>query len=155
MINDKLATRGCFSDSAGYQSATSATQTPGKKRQMPTEFEVESFIGSCFRSVWAIELVQLLLANPGQTFSAKDLVKLLRASDAVVRQSVDALSSVGLIVIEDDRIRLHIGSEQTGAMLEAAGELYKRRPDRVRRLIISAASPGLSAFADAFRLRKD
>jgi hypothetical protein len=33
--------------------------------------------------------------------------------------------------------------------------LYARSPDAVRRMIISASHGGLTAFADAFRIRKD
>ena len=34
-------------------------------------------------------------------------------------------------------------------------ELYARSPDKVRRLIVAQCAPGVTAFADAFRLRKD
>ena len=30
-----------------------------------------------------------------------------------------------------------------------------RSPDAVRRMIVAATSPGITAFADSFRLRKD
>jgi hypothetical protein len=122
---------------------------------MPSEFDVESFIVSSFRSVWALDLVRILLADTEKGFSPDELVRQLRASDAVVQQCVGALSSAGLVVIEHDRIRLHIANDQARELLKAAVELYRKRPDRVRRLIIAAASPGLTAFADAFRLRKD
>ena len=122
---------------------------------MPNEFDVESFIVGNFRSVWAIELVRTLLADAETGFSPDELVKQLRASNAVVQQSVGALSAVGLVVVENDRVRLHIRNDQARELLEAAVELYRKRPDRVRRLIIAASSPGLTAFADAFRLRKD
>ena len=122
---------------------------------MPSEFEVESFIVSNFRSVWALDLVRILSANAEQGISPDELVKQLRASTAVVQQCVGALSSVGLVVVDQGRIRLHLRDGQSKELLEAAAELYRKRPDRVRRLIIAAASPGLTAFADAFRLRKD
>lgn len=122
---------------------------------MPNEFDVESFIVGNFRSIWALDLVRILMADAETGFSPDELVKQLRASNAVVQQSVGALSSVGLVIVEKGRIRLHIQNDQARELLEAAVELYRRRPDRVRRLIIAAASPGLTAFADAFRLRKD
>ena len=37
----------------------------------------------------------------------------------------------------------------------AAEALYAKSPDAVRRMIVAAANPGITAFADAFRLRKD
>ncbi len=36
-----------------------------------------------------------------------------------------------------------------------AETLYARSPGAVRRMIVTAASPGIAAFADAFRLRKE
>jgi hypothetical protein len=39
--------------------------------------------------------------------------------------------------------------------MDKATALYAKSPDAVRRLIISAATPGITAFADSFRLRKD
>ena len=41
------------------------------------------------------------------------------------------------------------------ACAREASEFYARFPGRARRLMIARQSPGLTAFADAFRLRKD
>jgi H+/Cl- antiporter ClcA len=40
-------------------------------------------------------------------------------------------------------------------MVDRVAELYARRPDEVRRIIVASAAGGLAAFADAFRFRKD
>ena len=40
-------------------------------------------------------------------------------------------------------------------LIGATIDLYGKSPDRVRRLIVSSSLPGVTAFADAFRLRKD
>ena len=34
-------------------------------------------------------------------------------------------------------------------------EFYGHSPDKVRRLIVAQANPGVTAFADAFKLRKE
>jgi hypothetical protein len=39
--------------------------------------------------------------------------------------------------------------------IDQVEKLYAARPDAVRRAIVSTASSGATAFADAFRLRKD
>ena len=83
------------------------------------------------------------------------MIAALRASDAVVSQSIASLAAAGLVLVDGDRVRLHVADAQSERLIEAAIELYKKSPDKVRRLIISAASPGLTAFANAFRLRKD
>lgn len=122
---------------------------------MPSQFEIETFIGGSFRSIWSLDLVQFLCANPDNSYSKEELIAALRASESVVSQSIATLASVGLVLIDQGRIRLHIADWRSKELIEGAIQLYAKSPDKVRRLIISAASPGLTAFADAFRLRKD
>jgi hypothetical protein len=121
---------------------------------MPSQFEIETFIGSSFRSIWSLDLVQFLYANPQQSYSKEQLIAALRASESVVSQSIDSLVAAGLVVVDRDLVRIHV-VEQSRSLIEGAIQLYAKSPDKVRRLIISAASPGITAFADAFRLRKD
>lgn len=123
---------------------------------MPNDVAVRSFICSTFRSVWSLELVRLLHADPGRSFARADLVEILRASDLVIHQSVDALMAVGLVTIGDDQtVRLHVPDAEVEALLKASIELFGHSPDKVRRLIVARSTPGVAAFADAFRLRKD
>lgn len=127
----------------------------GQPTRMPSQFEIETFIGSNFRSVWAIDLVQFLFANPGESFSREQLIAALRASESVVSHSIASLAAAGLVVADKDRVQLNIDDERSRNLIDQAIQLYRKSPDKVRRLIIAAASPGLTAFADAFRLRKD
>lgn len=122
---------------------------------MPSQFEIETFIGSSFRSIWSLDLVQFLTSQPDNSYSKEELVVALRASDSVISQSIASLAAAGLVLVDRDRIRLHIADVRAKELIDAAIQLYAKSPDKVRRLIISAASPGLTAFADAFRLRKD
>lgn len=122
---------------------------------MPDQAHLESFIGN-FRSVWALEVLKFLVENPGRCFSAADLLTALRVSDAVVSQSVGNLVSAGLAVIDSHGcVELHAGNKEQAALISAAIEFYSRSPDKVRRLIVAQSSPGITAFADAFKLRKD
>lgn len=122
---------------------------------MPSQFEIETFIGSSFRSIWSLDLVQYLYANRQESHSKEQLIAALRASESVVSQSIDSLVAVGLVIVDRDLVRIHIADAQSRGLIEGAIKLYGKSPDKVRRLIISAASPGITAFADAFRLRKD
>ena len=118
--------------------------------------ELESFIGTSFRSVWAIEVLQYLVDRPGTYFSAEELISALRASDGVVSQSVANLVAAGLALTDEQgRVACHEGPGQQGALARAAIELYRRSPDKVRRLIIAQSAPGVTAFAKAFKLRED
>lgn len=123
---------------------------------MPGRKDIDSFIGSSFRSVWALELLRYLVENPGVFHSPEELIAALRASEAVVSQSVHNLTAVGLAIVDSEgRVAYHEGSRESAALVEAAIALYALSPDKVRRLIIAQSAPGPTAFADAFRLRKD
>jgi hypothetical protein len=123
---------------------------------MPDQPNLESFIGNSFRSVWALEVLQYLVDNPQASFSAGELIAALRVSDAVVSQSVENLSAAGLAMVDNEaRVALHAGTEGQAQLVKAAIDLYRKSPDKVRRLIVAQASPGVTAFADAFKLRKD
>jgi hypothetical protein len=124
--------------------------------RMPSETALRNFIASAFRSVWALELAQILHSEPEGEFSHSELIDILRASDLVIRQSVGSLVAAGLVLTEDgNRVRLHALDRDTEKLLAASIDLYRRSPDKVRRLIVAHSLPGATAFADAFRLRKD
>ena len=123
---------------------------------MPTQAHIESFIANSFRSVWALDLLKHLAANPGEFFPSDELVAVLRASDAVVSQSVGNLAVAGLAVVDGaGHVAFHEGSAGQAALVAGAIDFYARSPDKVRRLIVAQNSPGVTAFADAFKLRKD
>ena len=123
---------------------------------MPSQDQIESFIANSFRSVWALDLLRFLADRPGAYFSPAELVEAMRASDAVVSQSVGNLTAAGLAVIDgDQKVALHDASAEQVDLVRAAIDFYARSPDKVRRLIVAQCNPGVTAFADAFRLRKD
>ncbi len=112
------------------------------------------FIGSSFRSVWALELLLLLKREP-KAWSRDDLVSALRASDLVVTKAIDELVAAGFLSVEGQGIRYMPISDEIADHVNQVAKLYSARPDAVRRAIVSAAASGATAFADAFRLRKD
>ena len=122
---------------------------------MVGQAEVEAFIGSSFRSVWALDLLRLLLADD-RGHSHAELVDAMRSSEAVVAQSLAGLVAAGLAMVDgEDNVRINRSDPRTTELIKATVELYRKSPDRVRRLIVSNSLPGVTAFADAFRLRKD
>jgi len=123
---------------------------------MPSDEDVSSFIRSTFRSVWALELLCFLRQDRSRTLSHQEMVAGLRGSDLVVSQSVDSLTAAGLVVAESDgSARYNPASEDLDRLAEGAAALYARSPDAVRRTIVAAANPAITAFADAFKLWKD
>ena len=113
------------------------------------------FIRSSFRSVWSLELL-LLLKRERRPWSRAELVTALRASDLVVAQALDGLVAAGLAVADAEETASYAPvSDEVAALVDAAERIYASRPDAVRRMIVSAHAGSLTAFADAFRLRKD
>ena len=112
------------------------------------------FIGSSFRSVWALELL-LILKRERRVWSHEELVSTMRASELVVNKAVDALVAAGLATVEGQGVTYMPINAEVAACVDQLESLYAVRPDAVRRAIVSAASSGASAFADAFKLRKD
>jgi len=117
---------------------------------------VTSFIGGAFRSVWALELLLHLRRTRERAWSAEQLVDVLRGSSLIVSQSLDGLMRAGLVSIDDQGCaQYQPASTEADQLVEAAQELYARKPETVRRIIVSAGHPSLANFADAFRLWKD
>ena len=111
-------------------------------------------IGSSFRSVWALELLLLLKREP-RTWTPEELVSALRASDLVVNKALDELVAGGLVSVDDEGARYRPVSDEVARQIGEIEKLYAARPDAVRRAIVSATSSGATAFADAFKLRKE
>jgi hypothetical protein len=118
--------------------------------------QLQGFIRSSFRSVWSLEVLLIMKAVP-RPWLRHELVAALRASDLVVAQSLESLTAAGLATVDEDgNAQYSPASDDLGDMVEESQSLYARSPDAVRRLIVAgSASSGITAFADAFRLRKD
>ena len=123
---------------------------------MASNEEIADFVRATFRSVWALELLILLRQNRERAMTIAEMVTALRGSELVVAQSVGSLASAGLILSDPPgTARYAPASKAAEALVEEAERLYARSPNGVRRMIVAAANPGASAFADAFRLWKD
>ena len=119
---------------------------------MVSSDELATFIASSFRSVWALELL-LLLKREGRNCSTAELVASLRASPSVVEKALESLTAAGLAGGDGDAFAYMPVSPDVASLVEETEQLYRSRPDRVRRLIIASSSKGLAAFSDAFRLK--
>ena len=104
--------------------------------------------------MWALELLLVLKQEP-RAWARSELVTTMRASELVVAKAVESLAAAGLASLEGDGLRYMPVNEQVAANVDRTEKLYAARPDAVRRAIISSSLGGVTAFADAFRLRKD
>ena len=123
---------------------------------MPASPELAGFIRDHFKSVWSLELLLLLMRDPALTWQREQLVAALRASDSVVATGLEYLIAGGLIVRDKAGMtRYSPASADLDRLAREAEALYASKPDAVRRLIVSNAGLGLTAFADAFKLKRD
>ena len=116
--------------------------------------DVLRFIADSFPSVCALELL-LTMKSERRLWSRDDLISTLRASDAVVSKAIDALVAAGLASVGDEGVSYLPVNREVEECVDRAEQLYRTKANVVRRVIISANTGGLTAFADAFRLRKD
>lgn len=116
--------------------------------------DVLRFIAASFPSVWALELLLMLKQEPRQ-WKRDELVAALRASDVVVNKALDALVAAGLASIEQGGAVYCPVNRETEQFVERADQLYRARSNAVRRAIVAADRSSATAFADAFRLRKN
>ena len=122
---------------------------------MGADDDLTRFIESSFPSVWSLEVL-LLLRREQQGCSREQLVQALRASDLVINQALSSLVAGGLAVVDSAGLATYMpASKEISVLVDKTEDLYARRPDAVRRTIISGSMTGLTAFVDAFRLRKD
>ena len=116
--------------------------------------DVLRFIAASFPSVWALELL-LVLKGDRRGWEQEELVATLRASELVVSKALDALVVAGLASIEGKGATYLPVNRDVESCVEQVEEMYRARPNSVRRVIVSAATSSANAFADAFKLRRD
>lgn len=123
---------------------------------MPASPELSGFIRDHFKSVWSLELLLLLLRDPSLSWQREQLVAALRASDSIVATSLEYLVAGGLIVRDKTGLTKYApASADLDRLARETDMLYTSKPDAVRRLIVSNAGLGLTAFANAFKLKRD
>lgn len=124
------------------------------ERLISSDEDLLRFVAASFPSVWALELL-LLLKGDRRTWPRDELVSTLRASELVVTNAVDGLVIAGLASIEADGVCYLPVNADVEQQVDQVAQLYRARPNAVRRVIVSAQSSSATAFADAFKLRRD
>ena len=124
------------------------------ERVSGSDEDVLRFIAASFPSVWALELLLALKSDP-RLWTSDELLASLRASELVVSKAVDALVAAGLASIEGAGARYRPVNREAESWVDRTEQLYRKRPNKVRRAIVSASTSSAAAFADAFKLRRD
>ncbi|HEU4962126.1 MAG TPA: hypothetical protein VFT56_17185 [Sphingomonas sp.] len=123
---------------------------------MATDRDIEQFISDSFASIWDLELLSVILEQRGTGQTSAMLLERMRASDLIIEQGVRSLVASGLAVLDESgKLFFRPVNAELEECAVSAVAFYNRFPGRARRLMIARKAPGLTAFADAFRLRKD
>jgi hypothetical protein len=118
---------------------------------MVSDLDLLTFIKRSVPSVWALDLLLLVQRPPARTWSSRELIGELRASDAVVRGVLQGLQRDGLVAKgPDGRFRFAPAAELE-ELTVALAEAYAERPVAVINAIVSTDEK-LQSLADAFRL---
>jgi hypothetical protein len=112
------------------------------------------FVAATFPSVWALELL-LTLKSERRNWTHEELVARLRASELVVSKALDALMIAGLASHDAAGATYSPVNDDVERTVDRVEQLYRSRPNAVLRAIVSAQTSSATAFADAFKLRKN
>ena len=114
--------------------------------------DLANFVGRCIPSVWALEILFLLRRDAERCWGDGEIVRELRASQAVVTQALGPLSAVGLVVQDDQGCwRYAPASVVMRELTDQLYEAYKARPVAVVNII--ARPSAIQSLADAFKFR--
>jgi hypothetical protein len=119
---------------------------------------VDQFILDEIDSVPHLEALLLLWRSAPQRCSAAQLAEQLYIHSGHAAAIAEDLHRRGLIAREHGSAAgffYDMHSEERNRLIEAVDATYRRELIRISGIIHSKPSPGVRAFADAFRLRKD
>lgn len=120
--------------------------------------DVEQFLVDEIDSVPHLEALLLLWRSAPRQCTSRQLADQLYVPHARASSIAEDLHRRGLVAREprhDGGFFYDTRSEERNRLMEAVNEMHRRELIRVSGIIHSKASPGIRAFADAFRLRKE
>jgi hypothetical protein len=119
---------------------------------------VDQFIIDEIDSVPHLEAVLLLWRSAPQHFSAAQIAAQLYITHGQGAAIAEELHRRGLIARDHGSVAgffYDMHSEERNRLIDAVDTTYRHELIRISGIIHSKASPGIRAFADAFRFRKE
>jgi hypothetical protein len=117
------------------------------------EPEIAQFIHAYIPSVWALELLLLLRADPARRWSPGELLKELRASTKLVDENLAHFERHGLALKDEAGWHFAPASAHLESLAAELAALYRERPMHTIGLI--ARPDPLQSLANAFRIKRD
>ena len=119
---------------------------------MVSDTALLTFVRQHIRSVWSLELLLVLRADPDRCWLEEDLVRDLRASQMVVVENLRKLEESSLAVLDDKGCwRYRPGPGVLDDLCTQLQNAYRERPVTVVNMI--ARPDPLQSLADAFKFR--
>src|SRR5690242_16465975 len=102
-------------------------EAKGRSR-VADESEIVQFIHAYVPTVWALELLLLLRADPARRWSPAELLKELRASTSLVDENLAHFERHGLALNDGEGWRFAPASSHLAALAASLATLYRERP---------------------------
>ncbi len=120
------------------------------------EQAVADFLRDVVRSVWALELMLLMLRDPEKTWTAPEITAEMRASLPLVSGILDQYQRAGLVARAGaDTWRWAPRNERLATLVAKVAQAQATTPFAVIKAISAEPKGPLRAFADAFRFKGD
>jgi hypothetical protein len=119
---------------------------------LATETDLVDFVGRHVRSVWALELLLLLRADPERCWTPAELVRELRASNSLVADNLQRFLASGLVAPEAECFRYAPANPVLEDLCAQIAAAYRDRPVAVINMIAKPRDP-LQSLADAFKFK--
>jgi hypothetical protein len=104
----------------------------------------------------ALELdVLLAMRGRDEPIGAGELARELRSNETVTAGTLEKFTAIGLLERASERYGYQPKTPRLAQAVDALADSYARKRVRVIRFIYRRPSEGASAFADAFKLRRD
>jgi DNA-binding IclR family transcriptional regulator len=116
--------------------------------------EVRWLITTHVGSALELEVLLAMRVHEGTT-TAPELARELRTNEPVASAALEKFTVAGLLARDTEGFEYRPSSPRLAQAADALADSYARRRVRVIELIYRRPSEGVTAFADAFKLRRD
>ncbi len=118
--------------------------------------DLRAFVATELGSIWAIELLVLLRADPGRAWSTDELVRELRASAMVLGELLPRFKKLGLVETRDvGRWNWHPASPELEKLAEGIAKAYATTPLALIKAFAQQSRSQIHLLANAFKLKDD
>ncbi len=118
--------------------------------------EIREFLRQFVRSIWGLEVLLLLYANPEKQWRRAEISREIRGSMSVVDDALSVFIKASLVSESDSGlVRYQPADQQLADLVMRLAEVNAAYPFAVMKEIIWAPNDKLRTFVDAFRLKKD